>query len=946
MEDYAGTEYRVLRIMVAAMYGKLRILSEGQLLQEYLLTSDEVTIGRAGTNHVVLNSPYVSRQQARLSRQGTRWLLENLSGNVPIAMGGATIAGPVSLGNGDQFEVGGFVVQVVVAQQAPSEPATAAMPAPSASGNLPPTVLSSSSNPPVVKVSYGTTVAEYALIQPHITIGRASDNGIVIPLGTVSRHHATLNLGAQGYIITDQHSTNGLLYKGAKVTQLALSDGDIIRISDELGNFATLSYSDPSRPAVVTHETGVRLKPDQHEITIGRAPDNVVVLNYPQVSAHHAVIRREQDGAVLQDLGSTNGTFVHGQRITRTPIKPGDVLLVAGYQLVYQADGIAPIEADRVRIDAFNLRKTVGDGLVLLHDLSLSIQPKELVAVVGGSGSGKSTCMDALNGFRPAPEGRVLLNGDDYYQNFASYRSSLGYVPQDDIIHRELTVERTLYYAAKLRLPQDLSEAEIEQRIADVLNDVEMSAFRASQVSRLSGGQRKRVSIAVELLSKPTLFFLDEPTTGLDPGLDKRMMSLLRRLADQGRTIVLVTHATENITVCDQVIFLARGGRLCFYGPPQEALRFFGVQAFTDIYAKIQESETSGEEWETRYKQSPYYQRYVQDRLAEVSSPSGASRSPAAAPPAGAAPKKPRASWLRQFLLLTQRYVQIVQRDRANLGIMLAQAPIIGIIIAMVAGSAVFANGNEPADAQKVLFLLAIAGVLLGANNAAREITKESPIYLRERLVNLRVVPYVLSKVVVLALIGLVQSALLVGVVAVRTGIPHTGVLLPGIIELMIGVWLTTMGGLSMGLLVSALASSSDKATSIIPLILVPQVILAGLIFPLKGPTEVLSYAVVTRWSTDSLGSTADLNRLYYQSLSSGPPGFRTSYAPSLKERFELRNYDRETTIREDYSVQAHQASRRAHLLTRWGILAGMSLFFLVLTCFFQKRKDRRWKVR
>lgn len=810
---------------------------------------------------------------------------------------------------------------------------------------------------PVLKVHYENVTKEHSLTGTRLTVGRANENNIVVPISTVSRLHAILTKTPTGYTITDQNSTNGLLYKGGKVREIQLTDGDLIRIGDELGNVATLTYTDLARPAA-TEVQSLQLDPNLQVVTIGRQPDNTLVLNYPQVSGHHALIRREASGAVLLDLGSINGTFIKGQRIPRNtpvPIQPGDVIQIASYPLVYQLNQIAQTANDNIRIDAIGVRKAVNNNsLVLLNDISLSIQPREFVALVGGSGAGKSTLMDALNGFRPAPEGRVLINGDDYYQNFGAYRSSLGYVPQDDIIHRELTVERALYYVAKLRLPKDTTDQEIEHRVAEVLDDVEMTQRRSVVVSRLSGGQRKRVSIAVELLAKPNLFFLDEPTSGLDPGLDKRMMFLLRRLADQGRTIILVTHATSNITACDKVVFLAPGGKLCFFGPPREALKFFEVSEFADIYSKLEQTPTSSTEWEARYRQSPYFKEYVQDRLASI--PPSLNANPAATQPgygavdaagANVRPvsnvKGPKTSNWRQFRILTRRYAELLRRDRVNLLVLILQAPIIGLILALVAGDNIFADGRTPGEAQKVLFMLAIAAVWLGTSNAAREITKENPIYLRERLVNLRVFPYVMSKVAVLTVLCIIQSILLTGIVILRTGAPPAGALVPSFIELIIGVWLTTMAGLAMGLMISALASNTDKATSIVPIILVPQIILAGLIFPLTGPGQALSYVTVSRWSIDSLGTTSDLNRQYYQVIAGAPPGIQPASLPGIKD-FDPHNYDNNPGDKSEFSAGSFQSSRALHLLGRWAILVGMIIFFLVLTCFFTKRKDKAWE--
>src|SRR5205085_8747402 len=295
----------------------------------------------------------------------------------------------------------------------------------------------------------------------------------------------------------------------------------------------------------------------------------------------------------LRDIGSTNGTFVNGQRISQHTLVPGDVIQIGAFKLVYDGDSLDQYDQrGALRIDARNLSRMVASGRasrLILKDVSLSIEPREFVALVGGSGTGKSTLMNALSGYAQATGGHVLVNGDDYYRNFDAYRTVLGYVPQDDIIHRTLPVDRALRYAAQLRLPADTAGAEIGQRITRVLDDVEMTPHRDKLVENLSGGQRKRVSIGAELLADPSLFFLDEPTSGLDPGLEKKMMYTLRRLADSGRTVILVTHATANITQCDHVAFMS-DGRMVFFGPPAEALPFFNVTSgdFADIYTKLE----------------------------------------------------------------------------------------------------------------------------------------------------------------------------------------------------------------------------------------------------------------------------------------------------------------------------------------------------------------------
>jgi len=514
-------------------------------------------------------------------------------------------------------------------------------------------------------------------------------------------------------------------------------------------------------------------------------------------------------------------------------------------------------------------------------------------------------------------------------------------------------VKRALGYAAELRLPADTARAEITRRITQVLDDVEMAPHRDKPVENLSGGQRKRVSIGAELLADPSLFFLDEPTSGLDPGLEKKMMYTLRRLADSGRTVVLVTHATANITQCDHVAFMS-DGRMVFFGPPAEAPAFFGVASgeFADIYTKLegqadpQDAErwavvqrdlkaeyeawvkardgarrgevisplrtphpALAELWEMKFRASPQHRAYVAERLAQA--PAG----PVAGSVDASAAKAPRVSALRQFTILARRYGDLLLQDRRNLSILLLQAPLIGLLLMLVAKADAIVGENAYAnEAKKVLFMLATVAVWFGIINAAREIAKEAAVFRRERLANLRIVPYILSKVVVLALLVALQSLVLLGLVALKVQFPAQGVLLPIGPELFITTFLTALAGLAMGLAISAFASTPDRAISVVPLALIPQILFAGVIFSLgDGVTaqRVLSWFTVSRWAMDAYGTSVNLNDL--------------PLAPGM---LRLPNPPAEYT----YTAE--------HLLSRWIILAGYAVACLVVAGWRVRRND------
>jgi len=751
-------------------------------------------------------------------------------------------------------------------------------------------------------------------------IGRDPSNTIVISRPTVSSFHAQIIRDGNQLVLIHPHPSrghtlNGLTYQGKTISgneqfRHILSRGDVFRISDENGTFVTLTYNDGSGMAQ-------EILPEIHPIplgapviTIGRASDNTVVLNHPQVSGYHARLEQARGGYRIIDAGSTNHVYVNAQRIHAHDLKPGDEIRIGPFKLIYTGTQLTQHdESSSIRIDALRLKRTGNKNAILIHDISVAIPPRKFVALVGGSGAGKSTLMNALNGIRPAQSGVVFYNGQDYYHHLAAFSTQLGYVPQDDIIHRDLSVERALYYAAKLRLPQDFTAKQIKERIDEVLEDVEMKYRRHLLISKLSGGQRKRVSIALELLANPSVFFLDEPTSGLDPGLDRKMMLLLRKLADKGHTIVLVTHATNNINACDYICFLCQGGRLAYYGPPNEAKAYFGKADFAEIYTALEptdENPNAPAEAEARFKQSADYQHYVLETLQQ--GPAG--RVNLNTQTAQITPPKRGNPW-KQFILLSMRYLELILNDRVNLAILLLQAPIIGLILYFLIANATFApssiatcfahqsiatntgpivptdcqqvidtinlsqapNGDQllnqsigpgsGGDAQKILFIMAFAAVMFGCINGAREIVKEAAIYQRERTVNLGIIPYLFSKIFILGIFSLVQSFILVFLVNLKEPLSQIhSIIFSPFVEIYISMALTALAGLMTGLLISAIVPNNDRAMSLIPLPLLPQVIFAGVIFSLDKPPflQVLGAFFAARWSMAAMGSTVGLH--------------------------------------------------------------------------------------
>lgn len=826
-----------------------------------------------------------------------------------------------------------------------------------------------------------------SLTATEISIGRDPSNDIVINRPTISSFHVQIMRDNKQLILIHPHpkrqrTLNGLTFEGRTIRgdehfRRILQRGDIFRISDENGTFVSLIYNDGSgeeqepAPDLPPIQLGAPL------ITLGRASDNQVVLQHPQISAHHAQLEQLRGGGYrIIDLGSTNHIYVNAERVhTQRILVNNDIIRIGPYKLTYTGTVLTQQdESHGVRIDALNLKKEGNNHVVLLDDISLVIPPRKFVALVGGSGAGKSTLMDALNGLRPAQSGTVLYNGQDYYANLAAFSTQLGYVPQEDIIHRDLTVERALYYAAKLRLPKDFTEQQIRERVDEVLDDVEMKFRRGLLVSKLSGGQRKRVSIALELLAKPSIFFLDEPTSGLDPGLDRKMMLLLRKLADKGHTIVLVTHATNNINACDYICFLCQGGRVAYFGPPDEAKTFFGKTDFAEIYSALEPTEEHPEipaDAEARFKQSPDYQKYIaaptQQRLHTANGQSNKSAKPLK--------RARRGNPWKQFILLCARYLELIYNDKINLAILILQAPIIGLLLYSLSTNNMFntnqiatcathvqpANPQSPATsdcqylvnflktpqgqqfaaskhmsvddvlnssiipmsgekAQKILFIMAFASIMFGCLNGAREIVKEAPIYRRERSVNLGLMPYLGSKFVVLSTFSLVQSLILVTAVALKASYQHS-IFLPPFLEIYVTLALTGIAGLMTGLLISALVPNNDRAMSIVSLPLIPQVVFSGTIFNLDNPTalQIPGAVFAARWAMAAMGTSTGIHA----------------------DKLQVDKFSFVSTVFSTVNGDKHVEALH-HLFVCWGVLVAISVIQMIIIAWCVKRKDIR----
>ncbi|MFF9213210.1 MULTISPECIES: FHA domain-containing protein [unclassified Streptomyces] len=708
-------------------------------------------------------------------------------------------------------------------------------------------------------------------------VGRDPLCDIVLDDARVSWHHAVLHPDAGHWTLHDDHSTNGTWADGRRVHEWSVGPGTVIRFGNPADGPCVVLVGAPTpapapeRPSGVSmpaltgtfaRPTTVRPLPTR-TVRIGRASDNDLVLDDLVVSRRHAELRHLPDGTYeIADLGSHNGTFLNGRPIEVATIGQGDIVGIGHFAFSLVGDQLQEyVDTGEVSLDVQDLTVAVDRGRkTLLDHVSFPVGQKCLLAVVGPSGAGKSTLLGALTGQRPADHGTVLYDGRDLYRDYAELRQRIGLVPQDDILHPQLTVRAALSYAAELRFPQDTVKAERRARVEEVIRELGLEQRAGQPVHSLSGGQRKRVSVALELLTKPSLLFLDEPTSGLDPGMDRSVMHMLRGLADDGRTVIVVTHSVLSLDVCDRLLVLAPGGRVAYYGPPDEALPFFGFDQWPEAFEAFERDQDR--DWAGQYRTSPQRRRYA-DAGAQP-------RVPREGPVIMEPPSPPR-SWSAQLGTLIRRYTAVLAADRTFLAIMIALPFVMGAMARALAGSHLTRD-----SAMNALLILCVGGVLTGAANAVRELVKERVIYQRERAVGLSRSAYLMSKVVVLGTITILQAVVLtlVALAGVDLNAPGgKGVLMPLLVEITVAVALLAFTAMMLGLLVSALVRKEEVTMPLLVLLAIVQVVFCGALLKLHGVPglEQLAWLVPSRWALGAMAGTVGLARIVPGTLTSDP---------------------------------------------------------------------------
>ncbi len=580
-------------------------------------------------------------------------------------------------------------------------------------------------------------------------------------------------------------------------------------------------------------------------LSIGREHTNDIVLDDPLVSRHHARLDPPTGHvlAVLHDLGSFNGTFVNGHRVQGAVQLPPGAEVIFGNQ-TFRWDGqqlVASATAHEFTLYADGLTQVVGGGKRLIENISFKLEPKSLTAVIGPSGAGKSTLLGALTGLKPASHGRVIWQGHDLYQHYDQLRFQIGLVPQQDILHPQLKVKQGLRFAAQLRLPPDTTAQEWDARVNHVANQLQLVQRMDNRIgTQLSGGQRKRVSIATELLTAPPLLFLDEPTSGLDPGLDLEVMRQLRSLADDGRVVMVVTHSVLALDVCDNVLVLAPGGRIAYFGPPAGVLAHFGKTNYPEVFDLLDDADL--------WQRIPAPQHAVDtSQLARQGY--------------AAVPAPPRQSTARQLSTLVKRNLAVVFADRLLLGMLVLLPLILGGLSRVVPGSdgiSIAEAGGKIGEAQQRVTVLIVAACLMGTALAIRELVGERPIFQREYAVGLSPGVYFTSKVLVLGSAAFVQG--LVVTFLATVGLPGAdgGA---GTFRVAIAIALLSWTMVVIGLALSALVTSSEQTMPALVGLVMLQLVLSGALFQIAGRVglEQIAWLSPSRWGYAAAASAIQL---------------------------------------------------------------------------------------
>jgi len=789
------------------------------------------TVGTAPDCDLVVDQPIVSAKHCRLSLIGNQYALEDLGSTNGTFVNGFKLDPhvPVYVGATDRVTLG----------------RTVPMPWPA------PPSSSSSARVPAAQT---------------LTIGRDPENDIQLDYPMISGRHARVSRVGNQWVIEDTNSLNGVSLNRID-NRIQRSE---LKISDDvfLGSYKITASRILREKHLTQGESAYeRIRFQGNRMVVGRDPQVDCPLNFPMISWHHAALERASDGVYVEDLGSRNGTYVNGVRISsRTLVRAGDEIGLGSYRFQLLEDGALAkrVYTGNVTIEVSAVAVNAPNGARLLDSVSLTVFPSELVALMGPAGAGKTTFLKAINGYTRPAAGQVLFNGADLYRFYDRFRQQMSYVPQDDIVHAQLTVGEALYFSAKLRT--DLKDSEIEERIKKVLAALEIDDKKDTIIGSpenkvLSGGQRKRVNIAMELIASAPVIFLDEPTSGLSSYDAENVMKVLKKLSVEEKTTIITTIHQPSLDIFkqfDSLIMISRDkggcGALAYFGPAHpDSIEFFDPASAQAARGNGRElnpemlltglKSKNTQQWSGAYTQSKYKRLYVDERSGKIPSQPAQSKESAV-----------RKFGFGQWWTLVRRNVLVKARDRAQAIILLVQAPLFGLLVGSVFGKLRFSSNSEFSQtlmkhAIGIDFLMVIAAVWFGCNNVARDVVGEWTVYQRERMVSLKLPSYVFSKLTVAAVLSLFQCLLLLGIVYLLCDLRGD------FFETLGFLYLSSLVGSALGLCVSARAPTTEAAIAMLPLVLLPVIALGGGMTPIEGmprPMQQIAKVVPSRWAFES----------------------------------------------------------------------------------------------
>jgi ABC-type multidrug transport system ATPase subunit/pSer/pThr/pTyr-binding forkhead associated (FHA) protein len=721
-------------------------------------------------------------------------------------------------------------------------------------------------------------------------VGRDSHADLQISEARCSRHHLRINFENGTWFATDLGSSNGSFNDGKRFESIRITSTTSISLGSENGILLNLSvtgkdslsntnadFINPNETTFVSREivqsiaknkvknqdnseTSIRKRMTLSErLRIGRETDNELVISDLTVSRFHAeIVTNASFGHDLVDLNSSNGTYLNGKRIKRQTLKHGDLVTIGSLTTKYVGTALEPLETRGGFPFTVNSISVTINEKRLLNDVSFSVNPRSLTAVIGPSGAGKSTLLNAITGRRLPDSGEVKIGERSLYGNLSEFNTKIGFVPQSDLLHSGLETKRALQYGASLRFPKDTNQQERDKRVDEVLDELGLSERSRLRIDKLSGGQRKRTSVALELLTQPSLLFLDEPTSGLDPGLDRQVMNLLRNLADDGRTVFVVTHSVANLELCDNLLVMAPGGVVAYFGSPQGAIAFFDAQDWAEVFDLMNNPN------------SKFWQRMDQDKLRGQSKIASVAKSIDLKE--SDYESKTNQNWGYQCYVLIKRYFEVIRSDR-QYSIFLVALPFLLSIVGYLSGDSSGLTAQQEnlslnlppnPQARTLLLVLVLGTIFMGIATSIQELVKEQIIFDREASVGLSWFAYVLSKYFVLGVITILQSVIFTLLTLLGRPVPSkSDHFFPPLIEIVFVLSLLSFVSMALGIAISAWIKTSDVAMPAMVVATVSQVILSGSV-PLRfdGILNFAGFPNPGYWAMNALASTCELGYL------------------------------------------------------------------------------------